>query len=193
MARRRLTLLLALTLGFIAVPGVSGGGTGLDDPPAAAEPIDAARIDEPGAHLHVPISTPRCVACERVARGVVRAVAVLDGFDDDDDAELTEAENARRASRRRRGFHGRSEAAIEHALTTVCESHFGGSEVVVTDDDGDVVDERKHCEVLLGRHGESIADHVFADGHLGLRDFLCVRLERVCPKVVDAGARHDEL
>jgi hypothetical protein len=65
--------------------------------------------------------------------------------------------------------------------------------VVVTDDDGDVVDERKHCEVLLGRHGESIADHVFADGHLGLRDFLCVRLERVCPKVVDVGARHDEL
>lgn len=193
MARRRLALLLALTLGFIAVPGVSGGGTGLDDPPAAAAPIDAAPIDEPGAHLHVPISTPRCVACERVARGVVRAVAVLDGFDDDDDAELTEAENARRASRRRRGFHGRSEAAIEHALTTVCESHFGGSEVVVTDDDGDVVDERKHCEVLLGRHGESIADHVFADGHLGLRDFLCVRLERVCPKVVDAGARHDEL
>ena len=190
MARRRLALLLALTLGFIAVPGVRGGGTGLDDPPAAA----AAPVDdvEPGAHLHVPISTPRCVACERVARGVVRAVAVLDGFDDDD-AELTEAENARRASRRRRGFHGRSEAAIEHALGTVCESHFGGSEVVVTDDDGDVVDERKHCEVLLGRHGESIADHVFADGHLGLRDFLCVRLERVCPKVVDLGARHDEL
>ena len=120
-------------------------------------------------------------------------MAVLDGFDGDDDAELTEAENARRASRRRRGFHGRSEAAIEHALGTVCESHFGGPEVVVTDDDDDVVDERKHCEVLLGRHGESIADHVFADGHLGLRDFLCVRLERVCPKVVDAGARHDEL
>ena len=188
MARRRLALLLALTLGFIAVPGVSGGGTGIDDPPAAAAPIDV----EPGAHLHVPISTPRCVACERVARGVVRAVAVLDGFDDGD-AELMEAENARRASRRRRGFHGRSEAAIEHALSSVCESHFGGSEVVVTDDDGDVVDERKHCEVLLGRHGETIADHVFADGHLGLRDFLCVRLERVCPKVVDLGARHDEL
>ena len=79
-------------------------------------------------------------------------MAVLDGFDDDD-AELTEAENARRASRRRRGFHGRSEAAIEHALSSVCESHFGGSEVVVTDDDGDVVDERKHCEVCWGGTG----------------------------------------
>ena len=165
MARRRLALLLALTLGFIAVPGVSGGGTGLDDPPAAAEPVDAAPIDEPGAHLHVPISTPRCVACERVARGVVRAVAVLDGFDDDDE-ELTEAENARRASRRRRGFHGRSEAAIDAALDAVCET-LARSRVVkdANGDDDANGGATASCETTLARHRGEIADRVFVMRH----------------------------
>ena len=109
MAHRR--LLLALTVGLIA-RCVAGGGIGLEESRAADL--------EPGgdAHPRVPMSTPACVACERVAREIADAAARMDG----EDETPSEAENARRASRRRRGFHGRSEAAVDAALDAVCET-----------------------------------------------------------------------
>ena len=66
MAHRR--LLLALTVGLIA-RCVAGGGIGLEESRAADL--------EPGgdAHPRVPMSTPACVACERVAREIADAAA----------------------------------------------------------------------------------------------------------------------
>ena len=84
MAHRR--LLLALTVGLIA-RCVAGGGIGLEESRAADL--------EPGgdAHARVPMSTPACVACERVAREIADAAARMDG----EDETLSEAENARPA------------------------------------------------------------------------------------------------
>ena len=179
MAHRR--LLLALTVGLIA-RCVAGGGIGLEESRA----VDL----EPGgdAHARVPMSTPACVACERVAREIADAAARMDG----EDETPSEAENARRASRRRRGFHGRKETAVDAALDAVCET-LARSRVV---EDGGR--RRRHkrratasCETLLARHRVEIADRVFAEGGVGIGEYLCVRLERVCPRVVE-GAR-DEL
>ena len=180
MAHRR--LLLALTVGLIA-RCVAGGGIGLEESRAADL--------EPGgdAHPRVPMSTPACVACERVAREIADAAARMDG----EDETLSEAENARRASRRRRGFHGRSEAAVDAALDAVCET-LARSRVVedANDDDDDANGgATASCETTLARHRVEIADRVFAEGGVGIREYLCVRLERVCPRVV--GGAHDEL
>uniref|UniRef100_A0A7S0I9D2 Saposin B-type domain-containing protein n=1 Tax=Micromonas pusilla TaxID=38833 RepID=A0A7S0I9D2_MICPS len=185
MAHRR--LLLALTVGLIA-RCVAGGGIGLEESRAADL--------EPGgdAHARVPMSTPACVACERVAREIADAAARMDG----EDETLSEAENARRASRRRRGFHGRSEAAVDAALDAVCETLARSRVVEDADDDDDDANggaTARHscasCETLLARHRVEIADRVFAEGGVGIREHLCVRLERVCPRVV--GSARDEL
>lgn len=179
MAHRR--LLLALTVGLIA-RCVVGGGIGLEE-------SRAADLEAGGdAHPRVPMSTPACVACERVAREIADAAARLDG----EDETLSEAENARRASRRRRGFHGRSEAAIDAALDAVCET-LARSRVVkdANGDDDANGGATASCETTLARHRGEIADRVFAEGGVGLREYLCVRLERVCPRVV--GGAHDEL
>ena len=105
------TALLALTVGLIA-RCVAGGGIGLEE--SRAGDLEARRGRAPARAM----STPACVACEGVAREIAAAAARLDG----EDETLSEAENARRASRRRRGFHGRSEAAIDAALDAVCET-----------------------------------------------------------------------
>ena len=34
---------------------------------------------------------------------------------------------------------------------------------------------------------------MFAEGGVGIREYLCVRLERVCPRVVGGAGAHDEL
>ena len=185
MAHRR--LLLALTVGLIA-RCVVGGGIGLEESRAADLEPGGDAPHRGDAHPRVPMSTPACVACERVAREIADAAARMDG----EDETLSEADNARRASRRRRGFHGRSEAAIDAALDAVCET-LARSRVVkdANDDDDANGGATASCETTLARHRGEIADRVFAEGGVGLREYLCVRLERVCPRVV--GGAHDEL
>ena len=156
MAHRR--LLLALTVGLIA-RCVAGGGIGLEE-------SRAADLEAGGdAHPRVPMSTPACVACERVAREIADAAARLDG----EDETLSEAENARRASRRRRGFHGRSEAAIDAALDAVCET-LARSRVVKDRTTTTTQTARGDGELrdALARHRGEIADRVFAEGGVGL-------------------------
>lgn len=181
MAHRR--VLLALTVGLIA-RCVAGGGIGLEESRAGDLEAGGDAPHRGDAHPRVPMSTPACVACEGVARGIAAAAARLDG----EDETLSEAENARRASRRRRGFHGRSEAAIDAALDTVCDTLARSRVVKDADDDDDA-----SCETLMARHRGEIADRVFAEGGVGIREYLCVRLERVCPRVVGGAGAHDEL
>ena len=186
MAHRR--VLLALTVGLIA-RCVAGGGIGLEESRAGDLEAGGDAPHRGDAHPRVPMSTPACVACESVARGIAAAAARLDG----EDETLSEAENARRASRRRRGFHGRSEAAIDAALDTVCDTLARSRVVDDADDDTAGGGATESCETTLARHRGEIADRVFAEGGVGIREYLCVRLERVCPRVVGGAGAHDEL
>ena len=175
MAHRR--LLLALTVGLIA-RCVVRGGIGLEESRAGdLEAGGDARIPR------VPMSTPACVACERVAREIADAAARLDG----EDETLSEAENARRASRRRRGFHGRSEAAIDAALDAVGDT-LARSRVVK---DGTTTTTTRELRDANGEAPRGDRRPRVRGGGRGLGEYLCVRLERVCPRVV--GGARDEL
>ena len=81
---------------------------------------------------------------------------------------------------------------VDAALDAVCET-LARSRVVkdANGDDDANGGATASCETTLARHRVEIADRVFAEGGVGIREYLCVRLERVCPRVV--GGAHDEL
>mmetsp|Transcript_9737 Transcript_9737/g.24093 ORF Transcript_9737/g.24093 Transcript_9737/m.24093 type:complete len:177 (+) Transcript_9737:59-589(+) len=135
-----------------------------------------AKFPVAAAETELPIeNSPNCEACELVARGIEIEMGKLE---EPDLEGLSEEELARRSSRRRKLLHGRSELKIGEVLDTVCEGlHKAGAGML----SGGVV---PLCTLLMERHADAVSDHVFAEGPKNLRDFLCVRLARLCPKVL---------
>ena len=139
---------------------------------------------------HVPANAPGCVSCEIIARELERSLYELEGHDVEVEG-LTEQEHARRASRRRKMMHGRSELQIDDVLDGFCVSFANDKTLDGSDRDYDVLP--NHCDTLVASHRESIGDHVFANGPRKMREFLCVRLGRICPKLIGAGHDDQEL
>ena len=157
--RRALALALVAWCALTRAPFASAGGAaGMDDPDARSGRV------------------PICQSCEIVARALETAMYALEE-PGTDSAGLTEEEHAQRGARRRRLTHGRSELRIAEVLDTFCEDL----------DRDDTVARKPNlgaCEALVNNHADAVADHVFAEGPKNMRDYLCVRLGRVCPRLV---------
>ena len=157
--RRALALALVAWCALTRAPFASAGGAaGMDDPDARSGRV------------------PICQSCEIVARALETAMYALEE-PGTDSAGLTEEEHAQRGARRRRLTHGRSELRIAEVLDTFCEDL----------DRDDTVARKPNlgaCETLVNNHADAVADHVFAEGPKNMRDYLCVRLGRVCPRLV---------
>ena len=160
LTRRALALALVAWCALTRAPfACAGGASGTDDPPDAR----SGRV-------------PSCQSCEIVARALETAMYALEE-PGTDSAGLTEEEHAQRGARRRRLTHGRSEIRIAEVLETFCEDLDRDDTVVQKPNLG-------ACETLVSNHADAVADHVFAEGPKNMRDYLCVRLGRVCPRLV---------
>ena len=137
----------------------------------------------------VPIRPPNCAVCEEVAAVIVDLVTPLEQTDD---AHLSEAELGARRAPRRKMMHGRSELRIAEKLKHTCDAVTNRSHLH-SDQDRSAHAASTHgglgasCREIMHHHTDAVGDYVFERGPAGLRDFLCVRLARVCPRL------HDEL
>ena len=87
----------------------------------------------------------------------------------------------RRGGARRRGLtHGRSELKIAAVIAGLCDA--------LAEDDAAVEPrpEPGACASLVDAFADELETHVFAEGPREMRDFLCVRLHRACPRLVTA-------
>ena len=140
---------------------------------------ETRRIDDA-----VPVT---CAACASAVTHIERALRRIDQttFSSEGDAEAT---NARNAARRRRSLtHGRSETKIRDALGGACaflraseEREDEEKRAAMTRAGFDIAGA---CETIVETHEEDIEEHVFADGVDGLKDLVCVRLTRACPRL----------
>jgi len=118
--------------------------------------------------------TANCETCELIANGIA---IEMNKLEEPSLQGLSEADVAQRSSRRRKLLHGRSEVKIAEVLESFCPQlmRAGG---------GMLPGVGPLCTTLVERHGDALGDHVFADGPRAMRDFLCVRLARMCPRLV---------
>ena len=180
--RRVLVFVFAACVCLTHAPSASAGGIWDSDSRTTTTQPD--RDPTP-----VPANAPNCLSCEIIARELTNALYALEGHDVDVEG-LTEQELARRGARRRGLMHGgRSELRIETVLGGFCESFANDKTLDGSDRDAYVLP--GHCDTLVKTHADTVGDHVFANGPGKMRDFLCVRLARICPKLVGTETRED--
>jgi hypothetical protein len=136
---------------------------------------DAATYPREPVHVH-----DGCATCETVARALETALYALEAPGTDVAGGWDEAEAARRGARRRGLTHGRSELKIAAVIAGLCDA--------LAEDDAAVEPrpEPGACASLVDAFADELETHVFAEGPREMRDFLCVRLHRACPRLVTA-------